>query len=257
MSESTALSQADKLAMSRPSRLQNKEIVGTENIGRDDIKMPRLAAAQLTSPQLVPGDPKHIEGLVFGLMFNDGDGRIYGKGPIPFAVIRTDRPRGVQFANDGTNAIIDRNVPLNDPRMKFTDKPGQKGEKPVATLFYDFVLIMFPEDPAKRHPVALSLKGSGIKTAKDLNSKITFRQASVFEGRYTIESATKQDPKPHTVFVIKNDEWLSDEAAAFCEKMHAAFADKAVDFGADPDDPGADSEPAADAPGQKQTGIPF
>jgi hypothetical protein len=125
--ESSAVIPVEPGQLQRPSFIP-KSSEGTENITKDDIQMPRMALAQPMSPQLVEGDPKFIEDLKTGQLFNDLTSENFGKGPILFSVIRADRPRGVEFNPlDEGGGIKDFNVPLDDERMQFhgAEKPKQ------------------------------------------------------------------------------------------------------------------------------------
>jgi len=170
----------------RPSFVQ-QSIEGTEKITKDDIQMPRLALCQAMSPELVEGGPRFIEGLKTGMFFNSLTGQIYGKGPLKFAVVRCDPPRHVEFTEDG-KSIVDYNVPANDPRTLFTTDAQGKSKPPIATKFYDYVVMLLDVD-RNFELIALSLKSTNIKVAKKLNGLIKTRQAPLYAGAYTLESA--------------------------------------------------------------------
>ena len=70
--------------MNRPTFIEAQDTRGAEHIGKDDIQMPRLGLAQAQSPQMLDGDPKFIDNLRVGELFNNVTDTNYGKGPLFF-----------------------------------------------------------------------------------------------------------------------------------------------------------------------------
>jgi hypothetical protein len=146
----------------------------------DDVRPPRLGLAQSNSPQVKRGNPKTIDGLREGDLFNDLTQQVYGEGPLEIVVIRYLGHRAMQFRDmkEG-GGVIDFNVPLDDPRCQFTDGPpdpvtGKPTRvKPIATHFYDY-LVWLPETS---EIVALSMKGTSLKAAKESNDTMAEAQA--------------------------------------------------------------------------------
>lgn len=192
---------------------------GLEGITKTDMLIPRLALAQALSPQVTEGDPHRIEGLVPGGLFNSLTGQIYGgREPVFIQVLRKDKLRAMQFKPiEQGGGMIDPDVPLNDDRLKW----GPNGEKPVATLFRDYLALLLPSHEL----IALSFKSSGIKAAKDLNGKIALRMRPIFAGRYAITTAMELVPKPHQIFKVSNAGWVSEEDLKYGEQMYEAVKD--------------------------------
>ncbi len=246
-------------SMERPAAY-GEDHRGTEHITKDDLQLPWLGLAQANSPQVVEGDPKFIPGLKSGDMFNTISGEIYGRGPLHFAVIRGDKPRGIEFKPmDEGGGIVDFNVALDDPRMKWTAPTAKNPKgKPIATKFYDFIVYLLRDKP---EPIVLSMKSSNITMAKKLNSFISARQAEIFAGVYTITVQQKMVPKPHWLFDIKNAGWVPKPSELYTslEAMFNAFKDKKLsDAGREPGDEGDDfptDEPAEKSgPAQQKIG---
>jgi hypothetical protein len=213
---------------------------GLEHIGKDDMQMPRLAIAQALSPQLKEDDPKYIDGLKFGHLFNDVTGENFQRGPIEFMVVRADPTRWIEFnPREAGGGIKDFHVPFGDPRTQF----GANGEKPAAMQFYDFIVLMLPT----RTPIALSFKSSGLKVAKRLNTLIAMRNAPLFAGRYTLTAAKEKNQKGEfAVYQIKNSEvvdefsaqgkngpmagWVNRELFDYAKSLHEQIKDKKIDI---------------------------
>jgi len=212
--------------------------VGTENITAADVKTPRLKICQAGSPQRKPDNDKQITGLNELEMFNDLSGEIYGRGPLQFVVVAQMGARGMQFGDDG-KTVVDFDVPLNDPRMQFTVDPNTKKRvKPVATLFYEYLLWL----PEKEELVALSLSSTMIGTAKELNSKITYplrglMNPPAWARTFSFETKMKQDGKFNWgVFAMKQIGETPADVRAKCRVFAKMFAGKKLDVNIDEGD---------------------
>jgi hypothetical protein len=206
--------------VARPDFIKQDDRRGTEHLTKDDLQMPRVALAQKMSPQLDKDSPKYIDGLEMGDLFNNITGYVYGKGPIEFTVVRADKPRGMEFKPmEEGGGIIDFNVPLDDPRMHF----GPEGEKPTATKFYDFLVMLLPSTEL----AVLSFKDSGIKVAKQLNTLISMRNAACFAGNYALSSSKDQNAKgTFAVYQVKNAGWVTKDIYEKAEATFEKFRDK-------------------------------
>lgn len=179
----TPVSAAGALAVAETTDARDAR--GKENITRSDMQLPRLAIAQQLSPALDPDKPEYIDGLKLRDLYNTVTQEIYGPGPLSFVVIRLDK-RGIEFDADGN--IVDFDVPLNDPRLQFTTGADGSREKPQATLFYDYLIVLVPSQEL----VVLSMKGTATKTAKKLNSYLQIRKGPAWAGQYTVEAVKDQ-----------------------------------------------------------------
>lgn len=226
---------------------------GTENITNKDIQMPRLALAQQMSPELVEGGPRYVEGLKTGMMFHSLTHQIYGKGPLKFMVLRQDKPRHMQFSEDG-KTIIDFNVPANDPRTEFTTDAQGKSKPPVATKFYDYIILL-PEINQENggEVIGLSMKGTNIKVAKLLNTYIKQRQTDIYAGLYTIE--TKMETSgghTYAIFSVENAGWPDQPLYERAKAGFEAFREAKVDYDTEVGD--TDFPHGANVPGGETQG---
>ncbi len=206
-----------------PSFVKVGDRTGTEHLTTQDIQLPRLSIAQQMSPELVQVDPKYIEGLQQGSLFNNLSQQVYGNGPLHFSIIQALPPRYVEFIpRELGGGVKDPNVPHDDPRTQF----GSNGEKPIATKFYDFVIMLLPS----RELIALSFKSTGIKTAKQLNGFISMRNAPLFAGKYSVETTMVTNPKGRFgVYIVKNAGWLPDQDTYnYAEKMFDNLRGKTI-----------------------------
>lgn len=259
---------ADLAAMVTVTRPEQEGEGPPSHIGPGDIRMPRLALAQKTSKEIDPGEAgRFIEGLRFTEMFHSGDGRRWGNGPVLFCVLRSDPPRHIEFRPmDQGGGVLDMDVAPHDPRTKFTTDEGGKSVPPKATKFYDFMVMVLngfdPADPMN-NVMALSLKSTAIKVAKDLNKLITFRgKKDLFRGVYRLESGSDKNAKgSFAVYKVSNAGWLQEGTPAFAaaEEMWGALKNARIVVDREqpnPDDP-ADLEREEAARREAEKDIPF
>jgi len=239
----------DMIVAERPKGV-DEGVLGSEGIGRDDFTLPRLGLAQKMSPEIDPTSPKVIPGLAFTDLFNSLSKKVYGKGPVHFVILKRYDPRWIEFnpINEG-GGIKDRDVRAGDPRTEF----GPDGEKPLATMFYDFLVLNLSDldaaDPIQS-VIALSLKSSGIKAAKHLNFLVKQRgPKQICKGVYELTTGSETDKKTggvYAVYKFKNAGWLKPASPleALAVEMFEAWKDRAVDIDVDTtqDDTGFDPE---------------
>jgi len=204
--------------------------LGKENLTPEDLVFPRLAFAQKTSPQIDSSNKsEYIPGLEMFQMFNSVSKKIYGN-EVTFAVVRTSK-RAMQFAPDGS--VIDFNVPLDDPRCRFTDGPNGERIKPVATIFYDYLVAVLPdgvEDTANPEVCMLSLKTTQIKNAKQLNSLISVRPGAIFAGLWRgTTTGKKQGSYSFTNFTVAPAFATPPQMLAVCAEMYRNTEGKTLD----------------------------
>jgi hypothetical protein len=191
---------------------------GFEDTLQSDVLIPRLALTQAMSPQVTDGDPARIEGLKVGDLFNSMTGQNYGRQVI-VQVLRKMPLRAMQFRSieDG-GGVIDPNVPLGDPRLKWGTTGDKKKDQPIATLFRDFLAVVLPQ----REIIALSFKSSGIQAAKSLWGQATMSNRDCFAVTFKISTAVKLVPKPHQIYKIDLAGWASEADMRLGEEMYEA-----------------------------------
>lgn len=160
-----------------PEYIQQNDVRGTENIGKDDIKFPALKLAQDMSPEVKRHEAAFIEGLRAGELWNSITRDNYGEDPIGIVVVNFLGHRNVEFDPNDRNVVLDGAVPDNDWRCQFGGRDGTerdpknplKLKKPVATKFYDYLILAII---GSNEPTVMtwSLKSTQLKKATVLNS---------------------------------------------------------------------------------------
>lgn len=196
---------------------------GKENLNLERLVLPRVAAAQKTSPEIDQTSDRYIEGLRMFEMFNSLTQEQYGNGPLKFAVVRSLPFKAMQF--DGNQNVVDFDVKQGDPRLDFTT--NEKGErvKPLATEFKEYLVIL--EDGSV---AALSFKSTQIKVSAKLDSFIQFRVGAAWMGMYQITSRGKTFPGgAATQFNILPAGKTPPEIVKAAEELYANTGDVVVD----------------------------
>ena len=212
----------DFLTTETPASIDTGEL-GSEGIGREDITMPRIGIAQKMSPEIDPTSPRYIDGLKFTDLYHTGEKKSLGQGPVHFSILKRLEPRYIEFYPiESGGGVKEFDVPKDDPRTQFTvDRATGKKTKPVATMFYDFIVLLLNDldmSNPNKNVVALSFKSSGLKAAKKLNYLITSRPRKLLpKGVYKIWSGKPQTDKnsggTYAVYDVDNAGWLKEESA--------------------------------------------
>lgn len=227
--------------MTRPASLDPTDKSGTEDIGAQDVRLPRLAIAQGLSPQVTPGDGQFIEGLALFDMFNDLTAEVYGKGPLTFVPVRRD-VRRIEFTPRAEGGgMVDPDVPPNDPRLRWSKSSPEVAKAdvpPAATTFVEFVILLLRPGKAPE-PIVLSIKGTNKHNRRASDSLTTFiklRNAAIYAGLYTVDTKVpaKNDKGTFGVPTIKNAGFIPKDTPAgaalyrFAEDFHNALKGKVI-----------------------------
>lgn len=179
-----ATQSASRQALAVSDRADINDTRGKESIDKREVRLPRIAICQKTSPQLEENKPEYIADIRMFEMFNSMTSEVYGKGPLEFIVI-AERKRAMQF--DADNKVVDFDVPWNDKRCQFTVGEDGTRVKPVATQFFEFIVLL----PKTGDLAVLTMSKTSAKTAADLETYLTIRKGPSWAGRFTVSTFAK------------------------------------------------------------------
>lgn len=224
------------LATQRPKALST-DLTGTEGIGADEIRLPRLAIAQGLSDQMLPDNSLYIPTLKLFDMFNDLTNEVYGRGPIKFIPLRRDVRRIEFIPRDEGGGIRDLNVPAGDIRLKWTTDEHGKGVPPVATKFDEYTVFLMRAGKLPE-PIVVSIKGTNKFARRAIDSFNTFiklRGSTIYSGFYEIKSVSeKNDSGTFGVPVIQNAGFINvdnpqgEALYKFCENFAKSLEGKEI-----------------------------
>lgn len=232
-------------AAARPEWME--KTTGSQDIGLDDIKLPRLAIAQGLSPQMLPDSSQFIDGLRLFDLFNDVTGEIYGRGPLKFIPIHW-QVKNIEFERDekgkNTGIIMDDDVPSGDPRTKWGKDANGEKVRPSATRYTELVVMLLHEDRSPE-TVVLSIKETNRhmrRAAQIISGALVEIPRPYYGGIYSVRTVSEKfDEGTAGVFVfsIRPTLWVQDrELFEQCKALSESLKGKTivVNRGDDPDE---------------------
>lgn len=166
---------------------------GKENIGQEDLLIPRLSVAQALSPQLKKTNEAYIPGLQLGDLFNTLTGENYGPSARIIPLFMFHQFFQLKPIDEGGGIIAQwknrRDVP---PALLAW---GPTGQKPIATEFKCWMSLIETEKGVQ--PVVMSFKSTATKDAKKLTAFINMTQfpsyAMVYKMTSTLRTKGQQE----------------------------------------------------------------
>ncbi|REK56661.1 MAG: hypothetical protein DWQ49_09835 [Bacteroidetes bacterium] len=197
---------------------------GQENVGTDDITIPRLDVIQSLSPQRKKNDPAYIEGAEEGLLFNTVSGELYGKSvifvPVFFRkefVVWKDRKSGGGFNGAfSTKAEAEAHATSLGEDFEVQDTAQQFGLiwRPEST----------PDNPVLEE-IVISMAKSKMKVSRQLNTMCKMAGGDRFERAYEISSAHVEGTKgEYESLVVKPLGFVNEPVYRAAEKLYEAIS---------------------------------
>jgi hypothetical protein len=219
-----------------PAHIPWNDKRGTENLNTSDIRLPGLRMAQSNTPQAKRADPAYIQGLLEGGLFNTTTREVYPEAGVRVVFIEALGHQNIQFAPIGEGGgIIESNIPDNDPRCDFGKDAEGKKCKPIATRFYNYLLVLVHPD-GRREILTWSIKGANLKAGGDLNFQLFSGKIPVF-GKYWKLTPKPMNKKGFSYFVIDitPDGYTNDSDFKFAEKAFTDLHGKSVALDVEPE----------------------
>lgn len=222
-----------------PDFLKNQTTArGSENVGADDLVIPRLELVQDLSPCRKKQDPNYIDGIEEGMLYNNVTRQNYGMETLVIPVffrkewlIWKNRDAGGGFRgafNIETEAKIAM-AELDD---------GDECE--VVDTAQHFCLLIQPEN-GKVEEIVVSMNKSKMKVSRKWNSLIRMNGGDSFSRIYRIGTVSEKNNKNQDYynFVVSPAGFPSKELYDRAEKLYDAIAsgtvqiDRKVDTGSE------------------------
>ncbi len=216
---------------------------GQENVGMDDISLPRLDVLQDMSPQRKRNDPLYIEGAAEGILFNTVTGELYGD-EIYFVpcyykkewlIWKQQNAGGGLQGVYGSEAEAQAAFSAKKFEQEFYEEKGQKicSYEIVDTANHYGILF---SDPDKPEEICLSMSKSKMKVNRQFNTLVKMVGGDRFSRVYkisTFEDQNKQNQKYYNL-KIQSMGYAPENLYAIGEKMYESLASnaRAVNHGA-------------------------
>jgi hypothetical protein len=212
---------------------------GKENVGMEDLLIPRLCVCNSLSPQRQKAHESYIKGLEEGNLFNSLTGQNYGdrvkviplfffKNYIKFKDIKDGGGVLAQYA--GRDEVPDEELSWNNPTGK-----------PLTTEFKNR-MCMIDVGEGNWQPIVVSFKSTGMKDAKKWNSLINMIPLPAYAREYAlVSSARSKNNNNYFGIAVQPDAFVSKEVL---DSAKALF-DSLQSRGFKVDDSGLDRDEAA------------
>ena len=167
---------------------------GSEDVGRDDVLIPRLALAQDgMSPQLKKAHESYIPGLQAGDLFNSVTGEIYGAKVqvVPLVFFKNFIEFVPISAGGGVKQMYNSMEEVPPEKLQFTRNEKNESVSPDVTEFKNRLSLLLHADGRQPELIVVSFKASGLKAAKKWNSLIKATNLPAFARSYILSVVNK------------------------------------------------------------------
>ena len=233
--EKTGGSSLADVQKARPAYLKEREgqeARGLEEIGAQEMVLPRLTLTQNTTPQRNRQDPHYIPGLQEGQFFNSLTKEIYGDRVLVTPMFFRKSRIYFKDINQGGGIICraphGNDCQLNNGGPCLHGLWSNDGKPPECTEFYNYPSLLYPNNEI----IVVSLKVTGIKAGKEWNTMMRLRGADPFAGIYEIKAvpARNKTGQNYYTYAVNNAKeeggWVSKERFMQNEKMYQLLVEQ-------------------------------
>lgn len=234
----------------RPDYMNDDAVRGQENVGIEDISIPRLDIVQSLSPQRRKNDPAYIEGAEEGLLFNSVTNTLYGD-KVHFVPVYFRKEWLIwknQDAGGGFNGAYPSEATAKDEMVSqgfegqtFTKDGNEFPTYEIIDTAQHFGLIV--HDNGSTEEVVISMSKSKMKISRQLNTMVKMSGGDRFSRVYEIGAAvaTNAANQEYYNFTLKQLGFVPEEIYHNAEKVYDAISTGAKDVNRDPVVKGDDS----------------
>ena len=237
MAKGNAVTKTEAFAVTDdlPDFLQKGSQRGAENVGSDDVIIPRIELIQALSPARKKNDPAYIEGADEGMLFNNVTRELYGLDVTVVPVYYTkqhlvwkDRKQG-----GGTNGFRGAFMSKSDAEHAITELAEEGLE--ISDTAQHFVLV---HHNGKWSEAVLSMAKSKIKVSKRWNSLVRLTDTDSFSRAYKLSSVTETNARNEQYYNynITPLGFVPKDVYEQGEKLYGAISKGGVKVNQDSDD---------------------
>ncbi len=176
-----------------PDYIRQDSQRGSENVGTEDIVIPRLEVIQGLSPAVKRGDPKYIQGAQAGMLTNSVTRQLYGDSvtvvPLFFTkqwLVWRDQSKGGGFAGAYDTQ--------QEAEARVTKEGGEKEGWAALDTPQHLCLLINPETH-EAEEIMVSMPRTKAKISRQWNSMIRLAGGDRFSRAYTFGTALEKNDK--------------------------------------------------------------
>lgn len=227
-------------------RNQQGQARGQENVGAEDLVIPRLEVVQDLSPCRKKSDPNYIEGAESGMLYNSVTRELYGESvivvPVGFVkewLLWKDREKG-----GGFRGAFPSEKAASEARSQLLDADGKPEGDDVDIVDTNQQFCILIKADGTTEEIVVSMAKSKAKVSRKWNSLIRIGNGDSFSRAYRLQAVEDKNNKNQSFynFGVAAAGFPSESVYRKAEKMYEAFvggnivADRSAD--------GNDEEPA-------------
>jgi len=217
MTKKTEVVEATKEQL--PAYMNQGTARGQENVGIDDLSIPRLDVIQALSPQRKKTAPEYIEGAEEGMLFNSVTGVLYGTEvdfvPVYFRkeyLVWKERTAGGGFA--GSYATP------GEARAE-ADRLGPDYEPSETAMHFGMVI----ENGKVTDEVVISMSRSKLKASRQLNTLVKMVGGDRFCSSYKVTAVeVSGDKGEYFNLTVKRTGYVEEDVYKRGEKLYDSIA---------------------------------
>lgn len=197
---------------------------GTENVGVEDLTIPRIEVVQSLSPCRKKTDPNYIEGAEEGMLYNNVTRELYGEKvnvvPVGFVkeyIVWKDRDAG-----GGFRGAFPTFEAAEEARKALPENEGDDCES--LDTAQQFVLVV--HDDGRVEEAVVSMSKSKMKVSRKWNSLIRIGGGDSFSRVYTLAAVSEVNSKNQDYynFAVKSAGFPSEAVYRRAEKLYEAVS---------------------------------
>lgn len=224
----------------RPAYLNPESRRGSEDVGIDDISLPRIEVLQALSPQIKRNDPKYIQGAEQGMIFNTVSGELYGE-EIVFVPIVFRKEYIVWQKRTAGGGFISTHQTEEEANAAWEalDNPD---DHEVNLHAVNFVFIV--RDNGALEEAVFSWSRSKLKVSRKLNAMIQMGSGDRFSKAYKLRSVEEKGKKgEYFSYDIRPIGYVSESIYRRAESLFNAIkaGERAVAYGTNEEESDTDS----------------
>lgn len=230
----------DQFPMEQPDYMKDSGR-GQENVGMEDMTIPRIDVIQDLSPQHKKNKPEYIEGAEPGMLFNSVTGRLYGEN-LFFVPVYFRKEWVIWKSQDSGGGFMGAFPSKEAAEAEFAEK-GYGDEYEIVDTAQHFGCIIDTETE-KYEDVVLSMSKSKMKVNRKFNTMVNMAGGDRFSRVYEVKAVPDVNKANQEYYnlSIRQLGFTPKEVYEHCESLYEMISSGERDVVRDTPVPAADEE---------------